>query len=149
MEVHATLAWSRPAEIVREPILPDLSGPFALALSESDDKEAASRTISGEIRALAEPALRHAVEAFLRAATARAALTEAVLETRVVYRCRPKPAPSGALQALARDLWEAGFPVGFAPCWEPLAEAGLALGVRGAEEELTVFLRDHPSWRPA
>lgn len=131
------------------PTLPGLPGPFAHALAEVDDTEAATRTISGEIRALVEPALQHALDAVLRAVTERAALTEAVLETRAVYHCRPKSAPPGALQVLARDLWEAGFPVRFAPCWGPVPEPGLALGVRGAEDELAGFLRAHPSWRLA
>lgn len=131
------------------PTLPDLSGPFALSLDEVDDTETATRTISGEIRALTEPALRHALDAVLRAVTAQAAVTEAILETRAVYRCRPKIAPSDALQVLARDLWEAGFPVQFSPCWESIAENGLAVGVDGDEGGLTGFLRAHPSWRLA
>lgn len=148
-EFRATLSWAQPGGVPPEPALPDLRGPFLLSLAETDDQEAATRAIYGEIRALSDAALRCGLEAVLRAVTAHAALTEAVLETRAAYRSRPAAAPSGALQALARDLWEAGFPVGFGACWEDVPEPGVGLGARGAEEELAAFVRAHPSWRPA
>lgn len=149
VEFHATLVWSGAGDAPPGPTLPELTGPFSLSLAEEDDEATAIRKVYGEIRALTEPDLGRALDAVMRAVTARAAVTEAVLETSAVYRCRPGVAPAGALQALARDLWEAGFPVGFGVSWEPVPRPGVALGVRGAEDELGAFLRNHALWRLA
>jgi hypothetical protein len=102
----------------------------------------------GEILALSEADLGLALETVLRSLTITAALSDAVLETRAARSWAPATTPAMTLQALARDLWDAGFRVTFAPSWTPVPVGAVGLGVRGAERELDGFLRSHPSWGP-
>ena len=147
-EFRATLAWRSPEDV---PLEPTLVGPFAAArysLAESEGPEAATRYLSGELKALSQADLGAALEAVLREVTTFATLTEATLEVRAVRSLPPRVASPRALEGLARDLWEAGFPVRFARSWTPapVAEAYLGLGVR---EDLFEFFRWHRSWSPA
>ena len=147
-EFRATLAWRSPEDV---PLEPTLVGPFAAArysLAESEGPEAATRYLSGELKALSQADLGAALEAVLREVTTFATLTEATLEVRAVRSLPPRVASPRALEGLARDLWEAGFPVRFARSWTPapVAEAYLGLGGR---EDLFEFIRWHRSWSPA
>lgn len=78
-----------------------------------------------------------------------AAVSGAVLEMRVIRQEPPRGAPADLVEALAADLWRAGFGVRFAPCWEPVRAGGPALGVAGDEERLRGFLGEHPAWKLA
>ena len=88
-----------------------------------------------------------ALEGLLRDTAARAALADAVFEARVVRLAEPVAHPAPVVQALARDLWDAGFPVSFGPSWAPAADVGAAVGVGGFEKEIRAFLDGHPGWR--
>ena len=91
--------------------------------------------------------LAAALRTVLRSLADVAALSGALLEARVARVAQPEVAPSGALQALALDLWKAGFAVRFGPSWTPAPRGGLAVGFGGAAaEELGRFLEAHPSW---
>jgi hypothetical protein len=68
---------------------------------------------------------------------------------RFLREAPPRAFRPDLVQALATDLWRAGFRVRLAACWEPVGPDGLALGVRGDEEGLREFLRDHPGWGPS
>ena len=95
---------------------------------------------------LARPAVARAgLEAVLRSLTTFAALTEATLEVNAVVNVPPRVASPRALEGLARDLWEAGFPVRFAPSWTPAPAADVYLGV-GGDEELDEFVRSQAWW---
>ena len=118
-----------------------------ISVSETEDPESPRRRLVGEISALTQPELGSALEAVLRSVTTVAALTEAVLEVGAVRTVTPKESSPAALQALARDLGDAGFPVRFAPTWTPAPEADVCLGVGGANGDLRDFLSAHPSWR--
>ena len=85
----------------------------------------------------------------MRDISVAATLTDAVLEMRVRRVAPPRPTPPDAVQALARDLWAAGFSVRFAPSWTPAPDGAAGLGVVGAEDGLRGFLNDHPSWKMA
>ena len=127
-------------------MLPDLPTGARLSVVETDDGEAGTREILGEILALSEGDLGSALECVLRSLTIAAALADAILETSAARLQPVRPAPSGPLQALALDVREAGFPVRFAPTWTPLKEGELGLGVGGADEQLQAFITAHPSW---
>lgn len=120
-------------------------GPARFSLAERAGPEEATRRIHGEVAALTQSQLGVALEAVLRGATTFAALTEATLEVSVVRTIPPRIASPRALEALARDLWEAGFPVRFGPAWTPAPRAEAYLGV-GSLEDLREFLRAHPAW---
>ena len=121
-----------------------------ISVAETQDPGSSGRRIiSGEIRALTLQELGSALDAVLRRVTTAAALTEAVLEVEAVRWATPKAASPRALQALARDLWEAGFPVRFGPSWVPAPGADVCVGVGGASLDLGDFLSTHPSWRIA
>ena len=100
-----------------------------------------------EILALSQRDLGSALQNVLRSLTASAALSDAVLETRVARVTPPACAPATTLQALALDLRDAGFEVGFAPSWTPVPLGAIGLGTLGAEQELQSFIEAHHSWR--
>ena len=85
----------------------------------------------------------------MRGVSDAAAVSGAVLEMRVVRESAPRGFRPDLVQALAVDLWRAGFPVRLGPCWDALGVEGLALGSGGGEEDLREFLRDHPVWSPS
>ena len=134
------------------PTLPEWPGAGTARISVTETQDPGSsgrRIISGEIRALTQQELGSALDAVLRRVTTAAALTEAVLEVEAVRWATPKAASPPALQALARDLWEAGFQVRFGPSWVPAPGADVCVGVGGASPDLGDFLSTHPSWRIA
>jgi hypothetical protein len=149
IEFSATLSWDRLEDVPEAPTLPTLPETARSSVVETDDPARCRREILGEILALSERDLGSALETVLRSLTTTAALSEAVLETRAARVTLPRPAPAATLQALALDLWEAGFRVGFAPSWTPVPVGVVGLGVLGAEQELNGFLLAHPSWRVA
>ncbi len=147
----ATLAW-RPGEgiptgIPAGPILgaPAFGARF-YSLRRTDDDATATRRISFEIRALCAGRLAGALDGALRSVTACATLTEAVLETCVVRLADPSVAPAALVEELARQLWDAGFPVSFGLSWTPAPGAGVSVGIRGLEEPFEAFLRTRPAW---
>ena len=144
-EFRATLAWRGPEDVPRETALVHPPGPARFALAQSEDPDAATRHLSGELTALSRTDLGAALEAVLREITTFATLTEATLEVSVVRSLPPRVASPRALEGLARDLWEAGFPVRFAPSWTPSPQADVYLGV-GGSDYLFEFVRSHPSW---
>lgn len=145
VEFSATLAWRSRDDVPGGPTLLGLTGPARCTLSEAEGPEPATRRLAGEVSALTQADLGAALEAVLRALTTAAVLTEAVLEVGAVRSVAPRVASREALEGLARDLWEAGFPVRFEPSWTPAPPAEAYLGVAG-RDDLRVFLRSHPSW---
>jgi hypothetical protein len=132
------------------PEWPGTAGTASISVAETQDPGSSGRRIiSGEIRALTQQELGSALDGVLRRVTTVAALTEAVLEVEAVRWATPKVGSARALQELARDLWEAGFPVRFGPSWTPAPGADVCVGVGGANRDLADFLSAHPSWRVA
>ena len=119
-----------------------------MSRAETDEPGSATRYIVGEIRAFTQQELGSALEAVLRSVTTAAALTEAVLALEAVRSVTPKAPSPHALQELARDLWEEGFPVRFAPSWRLAPQADACVGA-GTNRDLGAFLSRHPSWRIA
>jgi len=117
--------------------------------TETRDPEAASICVSGEILAFDEATLGRVLERVMREITSAAATSDALLETRGARHAPPRSTPVGVLEALAADLRGSGFRVRFAPCWTPVPESCVALGIRGAEHDLVRFVRDHPAWELA
>jgi hypothetical protein len=101
------------------------------------------------LRAPTEGELGTALDAFMRAAAAYAALAEAVLEVTVVRGAAPRVASKPALEGLARDLCVAGFPVRFAPSRALAPEADVWVGTGGTGGQLEHYLRSHPRWKTA
>ena len=134
------------------PTLPEWPGTGTARISVAETQDpgpTGRRIISGEIRALSQQELGSALDAVIRGVTTAAALTEAVLEVETVRLAIPKVGSPRALQALARDLRGAGFPVRFGPSWTPAPGADVCVGVGGANRDLGDFLSTHPSWRIA
>jgi hypothetical protein len=127
--------------------LPALHGVARCSIAQTEGPEAATRCLAGEIRAFTRAELGCGLEAALRAVTALAALTEAVLEVSAVRAVPPGVASPQALEELARELWGSGLAVRFGPSWTPALEADVCVGVGGDNHGLQAFLRSHPSWR--
>ena len=144
VEFEATLSWRRLEDVPPGPLLPEPDG-ARRSVTETEEPEAATRRLAGEIRALTPAELGSALEATLRSLTAVAALTEALLEVGAVRTVPPRVASRPALEELARDLWRAGFSVRFGPSWAPARCAAEAY-VGGGGGEVQAFLRLHPSW---
>ena len=147
LEFSATLSWSGLEDLPEAPTLPALPETARCSVFETDDPETVKREVLGEILALSERDLGSALENVLRTLATSAALSDAVLRTRATRVASPASAPAPALQALALDLWDAGFGVTFAPSWTPVPEGSVGLGILGAEQELQSFIGAHPSWR--
>jgi hypothetical protein len=131
------------------PILGDPSpGARFYSLILADDPASATRRISCEIRALHDEQLTAALDSALRAVTAHAALTEAVLETRAVRLAGPSETPASLLKELAQHMSGAGLRATLGPCWTPAPGADVSVGTRGLEETFEAFLQAHPKWRP-
>ena len=145
-EFFATLLWDGAEEMPPAPTLPVLDGNVLLSVVETDEPSVGRREILGEVLAMTERELGAALETVLRSLADAAALSGALLETRVAHVARPAVAPSGAVQALALDLWGAGFAVRFGPSWTPSPMGGLVVGFGGASSGLAKFLGAHPSW---
>jgi hypothetical protein len=146
LEFSATLSWKSVEDVPQSPTLALLPETARCTVLERDDPETGRRGILGEILALSERDLGSALDIILRSLTTSAALSEAVLQSRVARVIPPVPTPASTLQALALDLRDAGFEARFAPSWTPVPEGAIGLGVLGAEQALESFLEDHPSW---
>lgn len=127
----------------------DLLGAGARTLADFENRESATRTLRAEITGLTRAEIGAALEDALRSVAAYAALTDAILETRAIYGSPPRVVPAAALGSLARDLYDAGFAVRFAPSLTPTPDAGVPLGMRGAEKELREFLEANSEWELA
>jgi hypothetical protein len=147
LEFSATLSWNSVEDLPKAPTLPVLPETARCSVFETDDPETGKREILGEILAFSERDLGSALENVLRSLATSAALSDAVLETRATRVTPPVSAPATALQALALDLWDAGFGVTFAPSWAPVPEGAVGLGILGAEQELRSFIEANSSWR--
>lgn len=143
---EATLS-PRPGDAAPRPE-PGEPPPGARFLFPAWEVEPASsaRRFSCEVRALRAAALTAALDGLLRAVTAHAALADAAVEARAVRLAEPAAHPAPLVEVLARDLWDAGFPVTFGPSWTPAPGACAAVGIGGLEE-VEAFLREHPAWR--
>jgi hypothetical protein len=126
-------------------LLPDLGGAARCSITEMEGPEASTRLLAGEIRAFKASELGSTLESILRAVTAVAALTEAVLEAGAVRTVAPLVSSAPAVEELARDIWAAGFGVRFGPAWTPTPAAEVCVGV-GGDAGLQEFLRSHPAW---
>lgn len=147
IEFHATLEWDGAESI---PSCVPAPEPFYRHdLEEVLDPAGTSLRVSGAIRAMTTSGLGAGLERVMRAVSNAAALSGAVLEMRSFRERQPLAAPRGPLQALALDLWRAGFTVRFAPSWRPAETRSLILGVRGEEEALLDFLRESRRWEPS
>ena len=117
------------------------------SLDRTRDAASGNAEISCEIRALHVEQLTGALEAVLRSVAAHAAITEAVLETRAVRLADPSAAPSPLVEALARQLSDAGLRPSFGPSWTPAPGADLSVGIRGLEDAFETFMAANPVWR--
>lgn len=116
-------------------------------LVQTDHLQSATRKISCEIRALYLEQLNGALDAVLRSVTVHAALTEAVLETRIVRLADPSEANPALAETLARQLSDRGLPVSSGPSWIPAPGADVSVGTQGSGGVLERFLWSHPGWR--
>ena len=149
IEFSAILLWGSAEDMPEVPTLRNLPTGARCSVVETDDAGKNRREILGEILALSEADLGSALETILRILTTAAALSDAVLETRAARVAPARPCPPAALQTLALDVREAGFPVSFAPTWTPLEEGEIGLGIGGAEQDLRSFLDNHHAYRMA
>lgn len=124
--------------------VPEPDGAVRYDLSEEPSPCGTRLEVRGSVAAVS--GLGGALERIMRRSAEEAAVSGAVLEMRVLREATPRPFPPDLVQALARDLWRAGFPVRFGPCWEPVGDAGLAVGAGDGEERLHEFLGEHPFW---
>lgn len=147
LEFSATLSWNGLEDLPKAPTLLAPPERARCSVFETDDPETGKREVLGEMLALSERDLGSALENVLRTLATSAALSDAVLEIRATRVTPPASAPATTLQALALDLWAAGFGVAFAPSWTPVPEGAVGLGILGAEQELRSFIEAHPSWK--
>jgi len=148
VDFWATLEWDE-APPDSPSCLPASEPFFRHDLEEMLDPTGTTLRISGTIRSMTEAGLGAGLGLIMRSVGNAAALSGAVLEMRSFRECAPRPAPPGPLQALALDLWRAGFPVRFAPSWTPADTRPLSLGGGGEEGALREFLRTSPLWEPS
>ena len=148
-EFGATLVWDRADDVPPGPLLPTLPETVRYSVVETGKAGEVRRELLGEVLALTQRDLGSALDAVLRSLTSGAAISGALLETRVVPVARPRATSSLIVQTLACDLWDAGFAVRFGPSWTPSPGGGVAVGFEGAETELRRFFGGHPSWELA
>ena len=145
VDFRATLEWEAPEG--RPPsCLPVPEGPCRHDLSETLSPCGTRLEVRGGIRALTESSLAGALDGVMRRVADVAALSGAVLELRLLREAPPRSVDPDHVEALAADLWRAGFGVRFAPCWEAVGPGGPVLGARGNEGAIREFLGDHPRW---
>lgn len=146
---ESTLAWRPGDGVPPDPLLREPRAPGARFYSlVTSAVTPATRRISCEIRALDAGRLAGALDEALRSVTTQATLTGAVLETRAIRLAAPKSPPAALVEKLARQLWEAGFPVSAGPSWSPApGNADISVGVGGLEEALEAFLQEHCIWQ--
>ena len=145
VDFRATLEWEAAG---KQPpsCLPGPEEPYRHDLCETRSPCGTRLEVRGGIRALTERGLARAQDSVMRRVADAAAVSGAVLEMRVLREAPPRSVDPDHVQALAADLWRAGFAVRFAPCWEVVGPEGPALGVRGGEGAIRGFLGDHPRW---
>lgn len=98
-------------------------------------------SVRGPLLSTDERALREALDAALRALSEAAAVREAALWTSASRVCRAASPQSGAVEAVACRMWSAGLRVRFGVSWSLApAETDVAVGCRGAEEEMAFVL---------
>ena len=145
---RATLEWEA-AEVRPPSCLPEPEAPYRHDLGETHSPCGTRMEVRGGIRALSEGGLAWALDDVMRRVADAAAVSGAVLEMRVLRETPPRCFDPDLVQALAADLWLAGFAVRFAPCWDSVGPEGLALGFRGDEGAIREFLGGHPRWDPS
>lgn len=145
---RATLDWEI-AEGRPPSCLPEPEVPYRHDLQEMHSPCGTWMGMRGGIRALSEGGLAWALDDVMRRVADAAAVSGAVLEMRVLRETPPRCFDPDLVQALAADLWRAGFAVRFAPCWDSVGPEGLALGFRGDEGAIREFLGGHPRWDPS
>ena len=145
IELWASLAWESPAGVPSENLLPMVSGAVKPLLVESPGTDEATRFVAGEIRGFDPRSTAQALDDALRTLTSMAALSEAVLETRVLQQAPPWVAQGALVGKVSRELWDAGFSVTFGRSWESIADADLAIGV-GGSAELEELFKEGFSW---
>ncbi|CAN5630777.1 hypothetical protein BH24ACT21_BH24ACT21_02650 [soil metagenome] len=130
----------------QDSLLPVFSENTMSTLEESSGDDKATRLVTGERRALGDQELASALDLLLRTITSKAALTDAVLETRVVRLASSLVIAAPLVYETAYKLWNAGFRVTFGPSWEPVPDADLVLGAAGPENGLEDFIREMSPW---
>ena len=148
IDFRARLEWEE-APTSMPSCLPATEAFFRQDLEQALDPTGATLQIFGSIRSMTGAGLGAGLGLVVRSVGNAAALSGAVLEMRSFRECEPRPAPPGPLQALALDLWRAGFPVRFAPSWTPSGAGPLSVGGCGEEEALREFLLTSPFWEPS
>jgi len=144
-DFRASLEWD--AADARPPsCLPAAGRFFRHDLAEWPSPCGTRLEVGGSIRAMTERGLSLALDEVMRRVADAAAVSGAVLEMRVLREAPPRCVDPDHAQALAADLWRAGFGVRLAPCWDVVGTEGLVLGARGEEGAIREFLRDHPRW---
>jgi hypothetical protein len=145
---EATLKW-RPDDGIMAGLVLDEPTPGArfYFLAQVEDAVAAILRVSCEVRAFYAEQLTGALDVLLRYVTTHAALSDAILEIRTVRLADPTVTSATLVEALARQLWNAGFPVSFGPSWKPAPEADVSVGTWGLEEAFEAFLLTHPAWK--
>lgn len=139
---------ARPGEDAPSPILPN-PAPGVLYHGLREHGLGAERRLSLEVRSIRPTELAAAVDELLRAVSAHAALTGAVLETRIVRLREPLVPDALLLGSLARDLrGSSSFTVSFGPSWTPAPEAAVCVGTAGRQREIEHLLRGRPTWQP-
>ncbi len=145
---EATLTMRPGDELPSGPILGEPTpGARFYYLARTNDPASGVHRISCEIRALHHDPLTAALNTVLRSVTARAALAEAVLETRALRLAGPSVTPDYLVEKLRRQLLQYGLRPTFGPSWAPVAGADVSVGTRGREEELQAFLHSYPGWK--
>lgn len=127
------------------PLFPEEAN-VGCSLVEESDEEAETVTIRGEIRAFSDVDVRQTVESVLREISAASALIEAILEMRVLRIAKPAVIHPDVLEMLAHDLRGGGFPIRFGRSWSSVRDVTAAVGIHGAERDLTAFFRGHHAW---
>lgn len=140
------MAWKSPDEIPKESLLPVLPDTVSSLLTECSETEENTRLVAVELRALCGRDLSSALDLILRNLTSKAALTDAVLETRATRTASPKTFDPSLVCSVARTLRGAGFDVTFGPSPYSVAGADLAVGTRGSNGELESFVTEDELW---
>lgn len=145
---HATLTWRNPTDMPKiAPIRPLTCEEYRRIITETEDREAAHREISGEVAAFESRELSRLLEETLRTLTEFAALSDAVLEVRTVRVSHPFTVAPGVVRQVARDLCSGGHRVEVAPSWSRKMPPDAVVGV-GVGEDFSVadFVLSLPAW---
>lgn len=149
VEIQASLEWRSPQDAPHYSLFPAIPAGARFSLQESSGSDGTSRLVSGRLHAFRERILARVLDLVLRSLTSQAALTEAVLETRVVRLATPQAPQASLVEKMAHELWCSGQRVTFGPSWEPICDVDLPLGAAGFEDELVDLLRCSGGWEIA